>query len=287
MMQKMPKIALFTVFYPGAEPYVDDFLRSMQAQTITDFDLIIVNDAYSDSPLQELAPSLRVVELPSCNNIAANRAAGINYAVQQGYDFLMLCDVDDLASPQRLETSLAAMDEVDIVVHDLDIVDAQGVLLVKNYFSQSLKPSVCLDAQFVETLNIFGFSNTMLRVSKLTEVQFPPALRVVDWYYFTLLLRQGLRARFMPVALTGYRQHSNNMIGISSFDLPAFNQLLKAKLYHYSLLTHIPPYPRLYEEMLHIDQMDDAQKLHLITQNERLVPHPLWWQIVSLHPIIL
>lgn len=287
MMQEPVKIALFTVFYPGAEPYVGDFLRSMQAQTHKDFDLLIVNDGFSDAPLQELAPGLRVIELPGCNNIAANRAAGINYAVQQNYDFMMLCDVDDLASPSRLEESLAAVDGADILVHDLDIVDAQGKLLVRNYFSQSLSPQVRLDAQFVETMNIFGFSNTLLRVATLQEVQFPPALRVVDWYYFTLLLRSGLRARFLPTALTGYRQHSNNMIGISSFDLPAFNQLLKAKSYHYSLFPDSPQYRLLAEEMQLIEQMNDEQKIRLIAQNERLVPHPLWWQIVSLHPITL
>ena len=122
ILGKMNKIALFTVFYPGAEQYADEFIESVTNQTYKDFDLLMVNDGYSLSNLQSRYPHLRIIEIEGNNTISGNRAIGINYAIQNSYDTIFLCDVDDYMTPNRVDVSIAALSDADIVVNDLDIV---------------------------------------------------------------------------------------------------------------------------------------------------------------------
>lgn len=283
ILGKMDKIALFTVFYPGAEQYADEFIESVTNQTYKDFDLLMVNDGYSLSNLQSRYPHLRIIEIEGNNTISGNRAIGINYAIQNSYDTIFLCDVDDYMTPNRVDVSIAALSDADIVVNDLDIVDANRNLIFKDYFQKTIKSETILDSKFIESKNIFGFSNTALRVSKLEEVKFPSDLRIVDWYYFTQLLNDGLKAKFIPQSLTEYRQHSGNMIGISSFTLDGFKNLLKLKIRHYSYFKDTyHGYADELSEMLEIAEKSNEQLKEIIKKNTSETPYPLWWQNVKL-----
>lgn len=274
----MNKIALFVVFYPGAEVYVEEFFMSIKQQTQQNFDLIIVNDGYKDKNLQVLYPEVSIIELDGTNRISTNREIGITYAIEQKYEYLLLCDVDDYFSPHRIEKSISSIVNVDIVVHDLDIVDANRKVIFEHYFSKSIDSNVALNPSFLLTKNIFGFSNTALRVSKLQKISFPKDLRIVDWYYFTNLLNEGLKAKFIPEALTEYRQHSGNMIGITTYTLDVFKKLLQLKKKHYSYFMDNPTYSQLYEEMESIERMTDEEMQLLLKNNEKQTPYPLWWQ---------
>ena len=158
----MSKIALFTVFYPGAETYVDEFFNSVLNQTYKNFDLIIVNDGYKDDNLASHCPKLNIIELRGDATISGNRAIGINYAIDNVYDYLFLCDVDDYMYPTRVEHVLESFGNNDIIVNDLDIVDADRKLIVKDYFQKTINANTILDKDFIKDKNIFGFSNSAL-----------------------------------------------------------------------------------------------------------------------------
>ena len=119
-------------------------------------------------------------------------------------------------------------------------------------------------------------------MSKLHKVSFPLDLCIVDWFYFTVLLKEGLKAKFVPYSLTKYRQHASNMIGISFYTLAVFKKLLELKIKHYSYFVGDPVFDSLYEEMLRIDELLDEQKQALIDNNEKVTPYPLWWQNIRL-----
>lgn len=276
------KVVLFTVFYPGAEDYVDEFIESVSNQTYNEFDLLIVNDGYKDNNLCTKYSNLNVIEIEGNNCISDNRAIGINYVIDNGYDALLLCDVDDYMLPNRVEKCLSALDDVDIVVNDINIVDAKKNLILKDYFQKTIDEDTILDSHFIEDKNIFGLSNTVLRVSKLSEVDFPKDLRIVDWFYFTQLLNAGLKAKFFPESLTEYRQHTGNMIGITSFTLDGFKNLLNLKIRHYNYFKDIyPSYSEKLKEMKELSTKSDEEIQSIIDKNTIQIPYPLWWQNVK------
>lgn len=278
----MGKVALFTVFYPGAETYVDEFFNSVSNQTYKDFDLIIVNDGYKDENLSTLYPSLKIVELHGDATISGNRAIGINYAIDNNYKYLFLCDVDDYMHPARVEHVLKSFDNNDIIVNDLDIVCADRKLIVKDYFQKTISAKTILDKDFIKDKNIFGFSNSALKVSSLSKVSFPKDLRVVDWYFFTQLLNEGLKACFIGESLTEYRQHSGNMIGISSFTIDVFKRLIELKKIQYSYMKEVyPVYRMLYSQMIELSKLPDNELQKIIDKNTNITQYPVWWENVK------
>lgn len=275
----MRNLLLFTVFYPGAESFENEFFASIQGQSLNDFDMLVVNDTDYELNFSQKYPDLKIIEIKGCCNISGNRAVGINYAIDNQYEFLMLCDIDDLFSPLRVEKTMSIMRDCDIVVNELDIVDSDNKLIEEAYFSHSVNTETVFDNEFIKDKNLFGFSNTAMRVSKLSRVSFPKDLRIVDWYFYTILLNKGLKARFLPESLTYYRQHSGNMIGLSSYTIEVFKSQLQLKKRHYSYFKDIiSGYESLYNQMISLEQLTDEEIEKRINQNQASTPYPLWWE---------
>ncbi len=275
----MSRFLLFTVYYPGAEAFEKDFFSSILGQTKKNFSILVVNDTDNDLHLSVKYPSLSIFEIRGCSNIAGNRALGINYAIDNDYGYIMLCDIDDLLSSYRVEEIINIAKDYDIIVNDLDIVDSKNNKLVDSYFSKRINNATILDGNFIKDKNIFGFSNTTIRISKIEKVQFPRDLKIVDWYYFTQLLHQGLSAVFLPKALTYYRQHSDNMVGLSSYTLGVFKSQLKLKKKHYLYFSgSICGYDELYNNMDKLEVLSDSELSNRIIENEIQTPYPLWWE---------
>lgn len=278
----MKKLLLFTVYYPGAEFFENDFFSSIINQTNQEFDLLVVNDTLGELKLREKYNSLSIIEIKGESNIAKNRAIGINYAINNDYSYIMLCDIDDTFSPIRVEETMKNYNYYDIIVNDLDIVDSRNNIIFSSYFSKRIDEHTVLDSGFIKDKNIFGFSNTTIKTSKLQNIHFPKDLRIVDWYYFTILLNQGLSAFFIPEALTYYRQHSGNMIGLSSYTLDVFKSQLNLKKRHYLYFKdNICEYGDLYTKMVELEKLSDFELKSRITEIEIKNPYPLWWENIK------
>ncbi|MBE0617458.1 MAG: hypothetical protein IH608_05975, partial [Proteobacteria bacterium] len=130
------RAAFFTVVYPGAEPFLAAFLGSLEAQSHAAFDLIVGNDGL---PGLDLAGSrLQARVLPLGGTPAEIREAGLRFVRDQGYEQVVLGDCDDFFSANRVEVSLRLLQSWDVVVNDLDLVDAAGGALKPGYLSRRL-----------------------------------------------------------------------------------------------------------------------------------------------------
>jgi len=121
-----PLVSVVMPMYNTAA-YVEEAVRSILNQTLTDLELIILDDESTDHSVAVVSaiddPRISVVSLPHGGDGPA-RDAGIHLA--RGH-FVVWQDSDDVALPQRLERMVGAMlPGVDFVHHDMLFIDPSG-----------------------------------------------------------------------------------------------------------------------------------------------------------------
>lgn len=276
---------LFTVIYPQAMAFWEDFCASARAQTTNNFEILIVNDGCDDLTLEKSLTGLTYhIEKP-LGSPSKNREQGVNFAYTHGYKYILFCDSDDTFLPDRYEKTLQKFEstDADIIVCNLNIVDEQLNIIIPDYFSQEIPEDKWIESSFITDKNIFGMSNTALRISSLSEMITLPETPIADWYLFTVLLNRGLKAKYINESYVNYRQYNANLIGITCFDVPSFRKLLKLKNNHFRLLVKngYVAYNELYEKSLKLADISDVEIKELISKQLSIHKQPLWWQIVS------
>lgn len=131
----MPRVSVVVPAYNNGQ-YIEATVRSILAQTYTDFELIIADHSSSDDTwdkLQQFAADPRV----SLHRTEASGGARRNWnAVSQRAtgEFIKLVCGDDLLHPEMLTTQVAAFDkhgaDVVFVASQRDMVDARGKVFV-------------------------------------------------------------------------------------------------------------------------------------------------------------
>ncbi|OUL33342.1 glycosyl transferase family A [Nostoc sp. T09] len=207
----MPTISIIIPAY-NAEQTILETINSVQQQTFSDFEIIVINDGSTDRTLEILdtiADSR--LKIFSYNNgglpVARNR--GIAHATGE---FIAFLDADDLWTPDKLELQLAALQqhpEAGVVYSWTLFMDEQGKsfhpdkpiffsgnvygnLLVKNFLASGSNPLI--RKQAVDSVGEF----------------YPPAGGSADWDYW---LRLAARWHFVvvPKPQIFYRQSSSSM----------------------------------------------------------------------------
>lgn len=205
-----------TVVFKENLPFLGQFFSSLECQTKKEFDVVVINDGLRDfSRIKCEFSSLRIIDLTYSNTPAKNREYGINWCVEHLYDIIIFGDSDDFFSPNRVELSIELLGSYDIVVNDLTLCDAEGDIIKEQYISHRIMNRSTIDFNFIKDKNIFGFSNTALKTKILGKIDIPNHSRAPDWFLFKKLLKQGNHAVFTNECITFYRQHSNNLLGLS------------------------------------------------------------------------
>ena len=210
------KIAFLTTIFPMKKQFLIDFFNSLNNQTYDNFDVVVVNDGYSNfNEIKLKYGKLNIVELECSNTPAKNREYGINYCIERKYDILIFGDSDDYFSNNRVELALEALNSNDIVVNDVSLFDNNGTY-EDMYISNRLENDSKVDYDYIKNKNIFGLSNTALKINILSKVIFDKDLVAVDWYLYKGLLKNGCKAIFTNKAITYYRQHKDNTVGLQA-----------------------------------------------------------------------
>lgn len=220
----------------NAETYFASTLDSVRAQTLTAWELIIVDDGSSDKTA-EIAeqyaardPRIRLVSQKSAG-VSAARNFGASL-IHPDADFLIFLDADDVWEPQ----ALALLSEA-LAAH-IEAPAAYGLARYIGKNGQPIKPGVCESHQQFrlglengrvivwppERPTTFAVEAVMERVMTCGTVlmrraafsaagQFDPGLRMwEDWDFWLRLSRLG-GLIFTDTLVLGYRQHDTNVSG--------------------------------------------------------------------------
>ena len=107
----MPKISVILPIY-NAQSYIADAVKSVLAQSIQDFELILIDDASSDSTSEILAG----MEDSRIHIIRHDDNRGLVFSLNEGLrlssgNYIARMDHDDIALPNRFERQLAFLEQ--------------------------------------------------------------------------------------------------------------------------------------------------------------------------------
>lgn len=127
-MEKQPKVSVIMPVYNTGK-YLRECLDSLLAQTLTDFELICVDDGSTDDSLailQEYAENDNRITILQQNHALAGAARNLGMRHAKG-EYIIFEDSDDLFHPQMLELPAAKADaaNADICVFSIDGFDNQ------------------------------------------------------------------------------------------------------------------------------------------------------------------
>jgi glycosyltransferase involved in cell wall biosynthesis len=186
--------------------YLREAVASVQAQTIDDWEIIIVADGL-DEDLSDLERDPRVrVFRQRRRGVSIARNVGVNLATS---DLVAFFDDDDRSLPDRLRAQVEVMNDesVGLCHTQAQIIDSDGVIVQNN--SGGARASTYAEYLRLDGLSLIGAS--MIRKSVFLEIGgFNPLFRVGEDFDLILRFARESKVVFLPEILLEYRHHANN-----------------------------------------------------------------------------
>ncbi|GAB4190982.1 MAG: glycosyltransferase [Coleofasciculaceae cyanobacterium] len=207
----MPKVSVIIPVYNG-EKTILKTIQSVQEQTFSNFEIIVINDGSTDGTLEQVSTvqDSRIKIFSYTNgglSVARNR--GISHATGE---FLTFLDADDLWTPDKLELQLAALQahpEAGLAYSWTVSMDEKG-----EKFHPGI--SVSYEGNVYRQLLLGNFiasgSNAMLRKQAIESAgEFDPTLKSIeDWDYWLRVVPHWSFV-VVPKPQILYRQSSSSM----------------------------------------------------------------------------
>lgn len=286
-----PHVSVLMAVY-NAEPYLSQALDSIFAQTFTDFELIVVNDASTDSSPAILDshrdPRLVVVTNPQNVGLTGSLNKGLKLAKGE---LIARHDADDISHADRFRQQverLMAQPALGALGTSYQIIDRQGHIL-----ETVCPPATNTEIQgLLPQRNLFCHGSVMLRRNYLEEVgAYRAAFPVAQDYDLWLRLAEHCELANLSALLYQFRFHRNT-VSREKYDLQlAYDRLARELAAHRrangveaeipeDVLTFYPPEPArclvnvrwatyCFYAAGQVDQAAEA-----ITRAEDIVPQP-------------
>lgn len=215
--ERTPLISVIIPAY-NAEKYLAECLESVKNQTFSDFEVIIVNDASTDSTAeiaQSFAaqdPRFNLLHLSHTMGPSASRNAGVEKA---SGEYLVFQDSDDCLYPQALEFMVKTLSDCDVEIARIDFV--RKSIFSPEVFNE-ISPVVFDISQALE-LTLFQKNKMNSICGMLIRKDFvvkAGGFREGIWYEdldaFYRFFEQADRIAFIPLPLYFYRLNLESFI---------------------------------------------------------------------------
>ena len=216
-MSATPKVSVITPAYKAAR-YIGQAIESVQAQTLTHWEMIIVDDASPDETVQVVRRYLddpRIKLLQNEQNMGAGYTRNRALDAAQG-EWIAVLDADDWYAPQRLEKLVRFAEEWGAeMVTDLSvrIKDDGTVLGVRwsTYGPNPKKPRVYTAAEVIKYHPAFK-PIVSKRFLDEKQIRYQEPIRKSQDYAFQVeILIKGARFAVLPEPMYYYRIHPSGI----------------------------------------------------------------------------
>jgi len=232
----------FVVTCHNLGAYLTETLDSVFAQTVQDFEVVVVNDGSTDGATCRLLadlnrPRTRVVHTERCG-LPGARNFGVGHA---GGRFLCMVDADDLLEPSYLERSLQVLDSRP------DVAFASHWLRAFGDEAWDWTPTDCTFPALLHANTLNGAAlirrDLFERVGGFDETMVDGC---EDWEFWIRVVDRGFKGAIIPEFLFRYRRRADSM----------------------SRTMHaVPGMPTLYRQL--VDRHPDLFARHLVALLER------------------
>lgn len=223
----MRTVAILLATYNG-EKYIKEQLKSLMHQTCQDWHLYVHDDGSQDNTVNIVRSfatanhgKMTILDYPPTGGPCQNFLSMVEKVEAPYY---MFCDQDDLWLPEKIQLSMAALDEAErtcpdkaIVVHtDLRIVDEQ-----LSPISDSMWEHAGIFPQYIKTFADSGGHTaiatgcTMLfndKAKQCCNVSSAKAIMHDSWVCLCVLSKGGM-VKGINEKTVLYRQHGDNALG--------------------------------------------------------------------------
>jgi len=223
--------------------YLDNLLDSLLMQTTLPRELVICDDCSTDSTI-EILNKFKSRAPFNVKIILNKERLGVIHNFEKALslckgDYIAPCDQDDVWSPEKLDTLITLLKQMEMkpghgpyFAHtDIDLVDSQlkkmGISFLEH---QGLKP---LDQRQYRTLlvqnYIPGCSALFTRDLLEHALPIPEAAVMHDWWLALIASIAG-KIHYDPSRTVLYRQHADNHLGsVSRFSMETLRKIIAIK----------------------------------------------------------
>lgn len=224
-------VSIITAIY-NSEAYIAKTIESVQAQTYSNWEMVITDDCSIDGSLDIVEryaasdPRIRILRLPSNGGPGISRNNSISNAKGQ---YIAILDSDDTWAPDKLEKQLDLMKRTgcSVVYSSYYTSDENNRItgIVKCLGSVSYWRIVCDNA--------IGFLTMMYDRKKTGDFYLPTIRKRQDWGLNIMLLKQCRIAYGVKEPLACYRIRSGS-VSRNKFSLIKYNVAIYRQILGYS-----------------------------------------------------
>ncbi len=289
-------VAVYSTVYPGVEPFLRDWYRSVEAQQDQDFTLYVGVDSLEiKSTTEAIGRDIKAnwLSAPAGASIAEVRQYAFD-EIPKVHDAVVLVDADDVMEPSRVGAARRALETAELSACALSLVDREGADLGVEFTLPERSDPESLFPRY----NVFGLSNSAYLASTLHRCcPIPSDALLVDWYLSTRAWLQGARLGFDRTPRMRYRQHGQNTARVMApFRPEQVRRDTERVLEHFDLVLSHGLGGAVEARVSELQSVrDEVERFHkrvlgndAVLENytsalNALKPAPLWWVTVA-HP---
>ncbi|MDB5208034.1 MAG: glycosyltransferase [Flavisolibacter sp.] len=173
----MPSVSVILPVY-NAAPFLKEAIDSILVQTLTDFELLLINDGSTDGS-ESIIESYADERIRYIKNV---KNCGLIFSLNKGIEmacgeWIARMDADDIALPQRLEkqVSFLSTNSVDLLATTVKLIDKDGRPLA-DWKDDIANTTACQIKKFLPKNNCIAHPTVMGRAKLFKKYKYQPDL---------------------------------------------------------------------------------------------------------------